>query len=470
MGLREASSRRRSGWSPASVSAENGSGSPDAALARDGADPLGHGPGSPAGTGVRSCAQWLSWRCGLSRSTARDQLRVAHALEDLPVLRATFGRGELSYSKVRALVRVATPESEADLVDVATGCTANQLDRLCSGLARARSNEEVLEQAERARFTATWEPDGMLRFSGRLSAEDGAVLLAALSAQHAPAVTDPPAESVSAETPAAVDDVVPAPAADQVGHADGPTPDPAQRAAESDAAALVVLARHALANPPDAVSSAPVRLVVHTVTAPQRTGNESASAETPAAAPADPPTIGVLDAGPGIPLLPIGPDTLRRLACEALVEPATHADDDRPPRTQHRFATVRQRRALLRRDGGCAFPGCPRRRGLHAHHRLPWSEGGATAMHNLVLACEHHHRLLHEGGWHLRPNDNNCSHTWIATGPTGQIVPTAPPTEGAAEDLPAAHPSDVGGDTVTGHWRGERLDLDYAVGVLAPAM
>lgn len=91
-------------------------------------------------------------------------------------------------------------------------------------------------------------------------------------------------------------------------------------------------------------------------------------------------------------------------------------------------------------------------------------------MHNLVLACEHHHRLLHEGGWHLRPNGQDGRHSWIATGPAGQIVPTAPPTAGAAEDLPAAHLSDVGVDTVTGRWRGENLDLDYAVRVLAPAM
>ena len=115
------------------------------------------------GTGMRTCAQWLSWKCGLSTGTARDQMRVAHALEELPVVREAFAAGRLSYSKVRALSRVATPESEQNLVGVATACTASQLDRLCSGLARARGNEEVLDHAARVAFRAVWEDDGMLR-------------------------------------------------------------------------------------------------------------------------------------------------------------------------------------------------------------------------------------------------------------------------------------------------------------------
>src|SRR3954469_2010388 len=64
--------------------------------------------------GCKSCAHWLSLRCGLGLRAAREQVRVATALSELPEIRASFGRGELSYSQVRALTRVATPEIETD--------------------------------------------------------------------------------------------------------------------------------------------------------------------------------------------------------------------------------------------------------------------------------------------------------------------------------------------------------------------
>lgn len=82
--------------------------------------------------GARSCADWLSRQCGLALTTARDQVRVAHALPGLPVTSGAFERGELSYSKVRALARVATPENEDDLVELARNATASQLDRVVS--------------------------------------------------------------------------------------------------------------------------------------------------------------------------------------------------------------------------------------------------------------------------------------------------------------------------------------------------
>lgn len=446
------------------------------------------------GGGVRSCAQWLTWRCGMSLSTAHEHLRVAHALTDLPATRAAFGRGELSYSKVRAVTRVADSDSEAELVDVATHATASQLDRLCQGLARARSGGEVLEQTARARFSASWQPDGMLRASGLLDPEDGRLLLAALAEQHDPVVVDPHDDGVSHDKAQANGAPADGVRADLPGDR---YRDAAALAARSDAAALVCLARQALADPPAHVGgSAPVRLVVHTtdqslaaVTAPL-SGNEPptplSQTEVPAApspaeessarlSPAEDtggcadqtPTVGVLDSGPVLPLLPLGPDTLRRLACEALVEPATHPDDDRPGTVQHRFATARQRRALLARDGGCAFPACSRRRHLHAHHRQRWSDGGSTTLGNLVLTCSHHHRLIHEGGWQLRRETDTAGHArWVAIGPDGQRRIAAPPTAGNAPSLPGTHNATIAADTVTGHWRGEALHLDYAVSVM----
>ena len=61
---------------------------------------------------MRSCATWLSWKCQLSSGAAREHVRVARALRDLPVIRGEFAAGRLSYAKVRALTRIATPATE----------------------------------------------------------------------------------------------------------------------------------------------------------------------------------------------------------------------------------------------------------------------------------------------------------------------------------------------------------------------
>jgi len=68
------------------------------------------------GAGIASCAHWLAWKCGMTPATARERVRVARALGDLPKIDEAFSKGQLSYSKVRAMTRVATPDNEAKLV------------------------------------------------------------------------------------------------------------------------------------------------------------------------------------------------------------------------------------------------------------------------------------------------------------------------------------------------------------------
>src|SRR5690606_14642407 len=76
------------------------------------------------GAGILSCAHWLGWRCGMSPGTAREHVRVARALRDLPLTVEAFGAGRLSYSKVRAITRVASPDTEADLLNTALHASA----------------------------------------------------------------------------------------------------------------------------------------------------------------------------------------------------------------------------------------------------------------------------------------------------------------------------------------------------------
>ncbi len=63
------------------------------------------------------------------------------------------------------------------------------------------------------------------------------------------------------------------------------------------------------------------------------------------------------------------------------------------------------RRALVLRDGGCAFPGCDRpARWAEGHHTVHWADGGKTALSTAVLLCRHHHRVIHRGEWEVRIN------------------------------------------------------------------
>jgi len=94
-----------------------------------------------------SCAQWLSWKCQMSSGTAREHVRVARALRDLPVIRARFAAAKLSYAKVRALTRIAAPATEAGLAELAGPMTANQLERF------ARAHRQVTA-ADWARLSA----------------------------------------------------------------------------------------------------------------------------------------------------------------------------------------------------------------------------------------------------------------------------------------------------------------------------
>src|ERR1700722_8362876 len=130
---------------------------------------------------MNSCAEWLSWKCQMSSGTAREHVRVARALRDLPVIRGEFGAGRLSYAKGRARTRIATPDTEAGLAELAGPMTGNQLERF----ARAhRQVSTVDDAAARVRRRLAWrfEEDGSLAGTFRLPPLAGAVLLKALRA------------------------------------------------------------------------------------------------------------------------------------------------------------------------------------------------------------------------------------------------------------------------------------------------
>ncbi len=135
-------------------------------------------------SGFRSCAAWLSWRVGLDLGAARERVRVARALETLPLFTQALARGELSYAKVRALTRVATPETEARLLAVGRAGTAAHVERIVRGWRRVDRRAEARESARRHAnrgLRVYQDEDGMVVVRGRLEPEVGALLLQALS-------------------------------------------------------------------------------------------------------------------------------------------------------------------------------------------------------------------------------------------------------------------------------------------------
>jgi hypothetical protein len=138
--------------------------------------------------GARSCADWLSWRVGLDLGAARERVRVARALGGLPLISAALARGDLSYSKVRALTRVATPQTEARLLEVGRAGTAAHVEKIVRGWRYVDRQVEAKEAKARhwgRTLQVYTDEDGMLVVRGRLAPEAGAVLVRALEAARA---------------------------------------------------------------------------------------------------------------------------------------------------------------------------------------------------------------------------------------------------------------------------------------------
>jgi hypothetical protein len=130
---------------------------------------------------MNSCAQWLSWKCQMSSGAAREHVRVARALRDLPVLRSEFTAGRLSYAKVRALTRIATPATEHGLAEIAGPMTANQLERFARAHRKVTAADDTAARIGR-RLAWRFEDDGSLAGTFRLPPLAGAVLIQALRA------------------------------------------------------------------------------------------------------------------------------------------------------------------------------------------------------------------------------------------------------------------------------------------------
>lgn len=402
--------------------------------------------------GLNSCAHWLNWKCGIGLNAAREKVRVAHALADLPRISAAFARGELSYAKVRAMTRVATPANEDYLLMIAGHGTAAHVERAVRayrGVQRSEERERAGEQYAEREMHYARDEDGTVVMTARLPAAEGAVVMKALEAGVDALRAEARGE---ARTQAVQDGAGEVPAGElSTGSVTAVTPAPPEAAAptlgQQRADALVLMARSALQSGL-AVDSAAERyqVVVH-VGAKVLAGGEDGRCE--------------VDSGARV-----HPETARRIACDASIVRLTEDGGGNPLDIGRKTRAISpaMRRALDARDGGCRFPGCTRRRFIDAHHITHWANGGETRLDNLVTLCRHHHGLVHEGGFGVEVDGAG---TVVFTRPDGRCLERAPALHATTGDALAECNAALGlrmdDQPCVPAWDG--LDMDLAMAV-----
>jgi hypothetical protein len=376
--------------------------------------------------GARSCAHWLSWRVGWGLPAARERVRVARALGELPAIGEALRKGEISYSKVRAITRIATPENEQTLVSYAYHNTASQVEKVVRLYRHADRavQAELDEKREASRELCCFtDDDGMLVIRGRLSPEQGAVLLAALELAE---------DELFEEQKAATANVT------------AETSEPAMRTCPSQrrADALAHVAQLALNRRSESTDTAraPTDQTAGAGRSAPCDRTEAGSRATPALAAArtqivlhvDVDAHGAQTGAHFEPDLPVGPDVVRRHSCDASVVTLTHGRNGEVLDVGRKRRTIPPaiRRALQGRAPICQFPGCTHTRFLQAHHIQHWADGGPTSLENLIHVCSFHHRLLHEGGFGLCVTDDSEP---IFTTPAGRVIAPVPSTATALD-------------------------------------
>ena len=387
---------------------------------------------------TRSCAHWLGWQCGIDLCAAREKVRVARALESLPLIDAAMGRGELSYSKVRALTRVATPATEPVLLNIALHGTVHHVETLVRQFRRVQEVEALSREARQhagRSLSYFHDDDGSLVIKARLPAEAGAQLLKALEA----AIADAP---LPEHFQGALND----------SRESSPTyiaedpPSPAMRRAD----ALALLAESFLQHGAQAMSGGDRhQIVVHV-------DHDTLRNAAPGRC--------ELDDGPSLAV-----ETARRLACDSSVVRIVEDADGEPLDVGRKTRSIPPalRRALKSRDQGCVFPGCTHKRYVDGHHIEHWADGGATRLSNLVSLCRFHHRAVHEGGIRIERLDDGA---WRFVLPNGESRLSCAPGHtlpmGSLRDLVATHRSAglrIDARTAATRWRGERMDHGQAI-------
>ena len=385
--------------------------------------------------GAVSCAQWLAWRVGWGLKAARERLRVAKALEYLPKISEAFRLGTLSYSKVRSMTRVASPDNEDYLLNISLNGTAVHVDKLVRKVRRAFQAQEVAQSHVRyeSRSLHTYVDDnGMLVVRAVLPPEEGERFLKSIDAFR--------------------DDTPPPPTNEERHEAPHSSIRP-QRAsmAQRNADALLTMAECALKNDSTASGADRYQVVLHIDK--DGAGFEDGRQATDVA--------------------------LSRILCDSSQVLVT---EDRAGNPLHVGRKTRRissslRRALRRRESVCQFPGCTHTRFLHAHHVHHWARGGKTDIENMLNLCTRHHHDVHEGRYEIRPRSpqehQKHGSRWRFFAPNGseihiagKLEPFHPNLEASIQRWADDENLELDAQTSLTGWEGERMNYEWALETL----
>jgi len=311
----------------------------------------------------------------------------------LPKISAEFSQGKVSYSKVRAMTRAATPENEDLLLDIARYGTANHVEKLVRHYRRYKRIEKLSEENVRfaqRRFNLRQDDDDTWVISGRLTAEQGALLQKALELGAEQLFQE------QKEVPEEVEDEE---------FSSHPLDKPRSETFEARRSdALARMAETFLASSNSQAGGGDAYLVnIHTDVDTLTVNGEGAVSE--------------IENGRDV-----SAETSRRLSCNASLIHWLDTHKGEPLSIGRKSRTVPPaiRRALQRRDRGCRFPGCTCTRFVDAHHIHHWADGGETNMENLVMLCRRHHRLVHEEGYGIK---TGALGEFTFTLPDGRVLP-----------------------------------------------
>ncbi|HUO67993.1 MAG TPA: DUF222 domain-containing protein [Gammaproteobacteria bacterium] len=418
--------------------------------------------------GLPSTAHWLNWQCGIGMTAARAKVRVARALEHLPEVSAGFASGEFSYSKVRAITRVATPANESVLVHIARYGTASHVEKLVRKY-RWTQQRDAEKNAQTQHLNRCvhyfYDENDTFVLNARLPPEIGAIVAKVLQAagdvlRESPDRESAPHDSRHEREPR--DE-----RAELARHGSGSTLpwsvlSTARAADRADALRLVADAF--LAARSEEVESTSTgdrfQVVVHVDQAVLAVSASVLDTE---------PHHCELDAGPGLALA-----TARRLCCDSTAVGILEGRDGEPLNIGRKSRAIPPtiRRAMLARDGGCRFPGCDRTRFCNGHHVKHWANGGETKLGNLVTLCSFHHTAVHEGGFGVTVTDDGV---FVFTRPDGtripesgsmRIAPRIDETERFRGIVARLNPDPnvkIDANTSRCKWLGERMDYSAAI-------
>lgn len=473
--------------------------------------------------GVRSCAHWLNWKCGIATGAARERVRVARALEGLPEINLAFEKGEVSYSKVRAMTRAATDENESFLLMIAEHGTAQHMEKLVrkyqyvNRLAPFEDQETDIDQQKHRELAYYQDIDGMWIVHAKLPAEEGGLLVKTLEAIvdrfsasdkvekkarfDAESVSNfsintsgKSTENVSAETSfvensssdkESVSETVPENEGESEVKNDLDKESPTMEQRRADA--LGVLAEHYLAgagacsNKGDCKEERPMaslkgaercQLILHvrSETYPPKSGHTNGCNHDHTNCDLD---------GHWVP-----PDVAKKLACDAsflLVEEDEVGNVLNIGR-RSRVIPPAMSRALSIRDGGCQFPGCCETRHVEGHHVIHWANGGETKLENLVTLCRYHHHALHNGLFFIsikpalfsvsgkQQVQRFADRLVFTNASNGEIIQVNPckfsPECRDASAFEDSLPTTINAQSAVTHWHGESMDYGLAIGSL----